>query len=184
MTNICVWVSGLMLALSCGAGCSSRPSQGVLEVRLKDHREAIGDFAKLTVTVGDILVSPKPGLKFWQSGWKSLAVAAEAVDLTQYIGKNSCSDFRGSVRGLQRHPPEAQGSQRCPQKSQRGAPIKNTVGPIKFSFEIRAQSETIIVLDLVVMDMSDHPPRGYELGVRGYEIYTNGKLLDKVPPGP
>jgi len=34
-----------------------------------------------------------------------------------------------------------------------------------------------------VLDMSDHPPRGYELGVQGYEIYTDGKLAAKVPPG-
>lgn len=187
MTNISVWVSGLMLALCLAVPAAAvDPSQGVLEVRLKDHREAIGDFAKLTVTVGDILVSPKPGLKFWQSGWKSLAVAAEAVDLTKYIGKNSARIFRGSVNAgafnaIHLKLKEVSGVLK---KSQRGAPIKNTVGPIKFPFEIRAQSETIIVLDLVVMDMSDHPPRGYELGVRGYELYTNGKLVDKVPPGP
>jgi hypothetical protein len=34
------------------------------------------------------------------------------------------------------------------------------------------------------MDMSDHPPLGYELAIRGYELYDNGKLVDKVPPGP
>ncbi|HEX9273540.1 MAG TPA: hypothetical protein VGA01_15145, partial [Candidatus Binatia bacterium] len=69
-------------------------------------------------------------------------------------------------------------------KNQRSAKIKNTVGPIKLPFEIRAQGETTIVLDLVVLDMSDHPPQGYELSVKGYELYTNGKLADKVPPGP
>jgi hypothetical protein len=36
---------------------------------------------------------------------------------------------------------------------------------------------------LTVMDMSDHPPRGYELQIKGYELYNNGKLLGKVPPG-
>jgi hypothetical protein len=38
-------------------------------------------------------------------------------------------------------------------------------------------------VDLVVSDFSDHPPRGYELAIRGYELYTNGKLVGKVPPG-
>jgi hypothetical protein len=33
------------------------------------------------------------------------------------------------------------------------------------------------------MDMSDHPPRGYELGLKGYELITNGKRIEKVPPG-
>lgn len=160
-------------------------SQGILEVRIKDHREAIGDFAKLTLTIGEILISPKPGLKFWQRGWKSLAVAPETVDLTKYIGNNSARIFRGSVNAeafdaIHLKLKEVSGILK---KSQRGPPIKNTVGPIKFPFEIRAQSETMIVLDLVVMDMSDHPPQGYELSVRGYELYTNGKLVDKIPPG-
>ena len=38
--------------------------QGVLEIQLKDHREAIDDFAKLNITIDKILISRKPGLKF------------------------------------------------------------------------------------------------------------------------
>jgi Domain of unknown function (DUF4382) len=161
-------------------------SQGTFEVRIKDHREAIGDFSQLTLTVGELLISPKPGLKFWQSGWKGLAAAPEAIDLTKYVGKNSVRIFRGSLnRGafdaIHLKLKEVSGLLK---KGQRSAKIKNTVGPIKLPFEIRPQGETTIVLDLVVLDMSDHPPRGYELGIKGYELYTNGKLVDKVPPGP
>jgi hypothetical protein len=160
--------------------------QGTFEVRIKDHREAISDFSQLTLTIDEILVSPKPGLKFWQSGWKGLAAASESIDLTKYVGKNSALIFRGSLNtgsfdAIHLKLKEIIGFLK---KSPRSATIKNTVGPIKLPFEIRAQSETMIVLDLVVLDMSDHPPRGYELGVRGYELYTNGKLVDKVPPGP
>jgi len=161
-------------------------SQGTFEIRIKDHREAIGDFSQLTLTVDEILISPKPGFKFWQSGWKGLAAVPESIDLTKYVGKTSALIFRGKLNtgafdAIHLKLKEIIGLLR---KSQRSAAIKNTVGPIKLPFEIRAQSETTIVLDLVVLDMSDHPPRGYELGVRGYELYTNGKLVDKVPPGP
>lgn len=161
-------------------------NQGTFEVRIKDHREAIGDFSQLTLTVGEVLISPKPGLKFWQTGWKGLAATRESIDLTKYVGKNSALVFRGNLTSgafdaIHLKLREIIGVLK---KSQRGAKIKNTVGPIKLPFEIRAQSETTIVLDLAVLDMSDHPPRGYELGVRGYELYTNGKLVDKVPPGP
>jgi hypothetical protein len=31
--------------------------------------------------------------------------------------------------------------------------------------------------------MSDHPPRGYELSIKGYELFVNGRSVDKVPPG-
>jgi hypothetical protein len=180
------WIAGLLIGLFFVAPTAADSSEGVLEVRLKDHREAIGDFSKLTVTVGEILVSPKPGLKFWQLGWKSLLVAPTVVDLTRYVGKDSAQVFRGSldpgafdaihlklknVTGLLK-------------KNQRGAPVKNTVGPIKIPFEIRPGGETMIILDLIVIDMSDHPPQGYELAIRGYELFDNGKLVDKVPPGP
>jgi hypothetical protein len=115
-----------------------------------------------------------------------LAATPESIDLTKYVGKNSALIFRGSLStgafdAIHLKLKEIIGLLK---KSQRSAKIKNTVGPIKLPFEIRAQSETTIVLDLVVTDMSDHPPRGYELEVRGYELYTNGKLVDKVPPGP
>jgi hypothetical protein len=41
----------------------------------------------------------------------------------------------------------------------------------------------VAVLDLVALDMSDHPPAGYKLNLAGYELYTNGKLIYKIPPG-
>ena len=68
-------------------------------------------------------------------------------------------------------------------KNQRSAPVKNTIGPVKLSFDIAARGETVLVLDLTVIDFSDHPPRGYELSLKGYELYSNGKLVDKIPPG-
>jgi Domain of unknown function (DUF4382) len=161
-------------------------TQGTFEVRIKDHREAIGDFSRLTITVDEILISPKPGLKFWQSGWKALPMVPKSIDLTKYSGKNSALIFRGSLNAgafdaIHLKLKDVIGLLK---KGQRSAKIKNTVGPIKLPFEIRPQGETMMILDLVVLDMSDHPPRGYELGVRGYELYTNGKLIDKVPPGP
>jgi hypothetical protein len=41
----------------------------------------------------------------------------------------------------------------------------------------------VVILDLEVLDLSDHPGRGYDLRVRGYELFANGELLEKVPPG-
>ncbi|MEX0805844.1 MAG: hypothetical protein WD688_21380, partial [Candidatus Binatia bacterium] len=68
-------------------------------------------------------------------------------------------------------------------KNQRAAQVKNNLGPVKLSFQVPVQGETLLVLDLTVLDLSDHPPHGYELGIKGYELYTNGKLVDKIPPG-
>jgi Domain of unknown function (DUF4382) len=160
-------------------------NQGILEVHIKDHREAIGDFKKLTLTIGEILISPKPGLKFWQISWKSLPAALESIDLTRYVDKDSARVYRGSLDSgsFDAIHLKLNAVTGVLKKSRRQPQIKNTVGPIKLPFEVRARGETKIVLDLVVMDMSDHPPRGYELAIKGYEIYTNGKLVDKIPPG-
>jgi hypothetical protein len=168
-----------------GAPADAAESQGMLEVHIKDHREAIGDFEKLALTIGEVLISPKPGLKFWQISWKSLPAALESIDLTRYVSNNSARVYRGSVEAgsFDAIHLKLKAVTGLLKKSQRQPQIKNTVGPIKLPFEVRAQGETKIVLDLVIMDMSDHPPRGYELAVKGYELYTNGKLVDKIPPG-
>ena len=159
--------------------------QGVLEIQLKDHREAIDDFAKLDITVDKILVSPKPGLMFWQTGWKTLTPSTTTIDLTQYVGKKSARIFRGTINtgSFDAFHIKIKSSEAVLKKTLRPAQVKNTVGPIKIVFQVPAKGETLLVLDLVVTDFSDHPPRGYELGIRGYELYTNGKLVEKIPPG-
>jgi hypothetical protein len=183
MTLVLSLIGSLLLAGSLAIAAVGQ-SQGILEVRVKDHREAIGDFSKLTLTIGEILISPKPGLKFWQSGWKRLAVADQSVDLTKYVGKDSARIFHGSVEtgsfdAIHLKLREVNGVLK---KGLSNAQIKNSVAPIKLPFETRMGHETTIILDLVVLDLSDHPPRGYELGVKGYELYANGKLVDAVPP--
>jgi Domain of unknown function (DUF4382) len=183
-------IYGRILRLILFLGLAASPagaaeSQGLLEVHIKDHREAIGDFDRLTLTIGEILISPKPGVKFWQISWKSLAAASESIDLTRYAGKNSARVYRGSVEtgSFDAIHLKLKAVTGLLKKGSRQPQIKNTVGPIKLPFEVRPRGETKIVLDLVVMDMSDHPQRGYELAVKGYELYTNGKLVDKIPPG-
>src|SRR5262249_43386833 len=79
----------LILAICFAPAVEAAETQGTFEVRIKDHREAIGDFSQLNLTVGELLISPKPGFKFWQSGWKSLPAAPEVIDLTKYVGNNS-----------------------------------------------------------------------------------------------
>jgi hypothetical protein len=181
------WMLHLLLAL-CFAFPSSAAAggnQGILEVRIKDHREAIGDFATLSLKLDELLISPKPGLMFWRSGWKPLAVSPQSIDLTKYVAKDSARVFRGRVNvgsfdAIHLKLKEVSGI--LNKKGRDHIEIKNLVGPIKLPFEIRAQSETLIILDLVVLDMSDHPSQGYELGIKGYELHVNGKLTDKVPP--
>jgi hypothetical protein len=54
---------------------------------------------------------------------------------------------------------------------------------VALSYRINPGELTLVIIDLSVMDMSDHPPATYELQLAGYEVYRNGKLVDKIPPG-
>ena len=158
--------------------------QGILEIQIKDHREAIDDFTKFNITIDGILISPKPGLKFWQTDWKDLGAPAETIDLTKFVGKKTARVFRSGIDAgaFDAIHLKIKNIDALLKSKQRAAAVKNTIGPVKLSFQIPSRGETLLVLDLVVTDFSDHPPRGYELGINGYELFTNGKLIQKVPP--
>jgi len=159
--------------------------RGTLEIRLKDHREAIGDFATLEVSVNAVRLSPKTARTDAKAEWKDLSPTVKQVDLTRYTGKDSAVIFNGKLaRGhfeaihLKLDPVKG-----ILKKNQEEVPIENLISPIKLPFSIHPRTETGIVVDLVVLDIRDHPPRGYELHIKGYELYTGGRLVDKIPPG-
>jgi Domain of unknown function (DUF4382) len=175
----------LLLVLWVVPAIAGQAEQGTLEVRIKDHREAIEDFSRLILTIDRIAISPKPGVRFWQTRWKEFSPSPASLDLTKYVGNDSAKILRadidaGAFDGLHLKIKSVDGLLK---KGQRNAPVKNTIGAVKLSFDIAARAETLLVLDLTVIDFSDHPPRGYELSLKGYELYSNGKLIDKIPPG-
>ena len=180
-----ILIASLLLVGASVDARAAEPQQGILEVRIKDHRDAIGDFDKLILAIDKIAVSPKPGLKFWQTGWKDLSVTSEPVDLTKYIGQNTAQLFRAPIEAgaFDAFHLKIKNIAGVLKKNQRKAVVKNTIGPFKLTYEVRPNSETRLILDLVVSDMSDHPPGGYELSLRGYELFMNGKLIEKIPPG-
>ncbi len=49
----------ILLSMVAPPGLSNGDEQGMLEIRVKDHREAISDFSKLVVTFDAILVTPE-----------------------------------------------------------------------------------------------------------------------------
>ncbi len=76
---------------------AAQREQGILEIQIKDHREAIGDFAKLDITIEKLLVSPKPGFKFWRTGWDELKATPGSIDLTRYAGGKGVRIYRGAI---------------------------------------------------------------------------------------
>ena len=182
---VLVWCAIGTVILPGGLAATGGGEQGSLEIRIKDHREAIGDFSRLTLKLDKIAISPKTGLKLWKSGWQDLSPSLESLDLTKYIGNQSVTVFKGEINAgsFDAIDLRLKGVEGVLKKTQRSATIKNAVGPIKLSFSVHTQNATVIVLDLVILDVSDHPPLSYELGIKGWELYINGRLSDKVPPG-
>jgi hypothetical protein len=173
------------LCFFAGSTLAAERNPGVLEIQITDHREAIEDFTKLNITIEKILISPKPGVKFWQTGWKEFAPSVATIDLTQYIGKKTARIFRGAMNPgwFDALHLKIQNIDAALKKNQRSKAVKNNIGPLKLSFHVAPGGETLLVIDLVVTDFSDHPPRGYELAIKGFERYTDGKLVEKIPPG-
>lgn len=168
-----------------GPALAAERNQGVLEIQMKDHREAIEDFTKLNITIEKILISPKAGFKFWQTGWKEFAPSIATIDLTQHVGKKAASVFRGAMNPgwFDALHLKIQNIDAVLKKNLRSKAVKNNIGPLKLSFHVPPKGETLLVIDLVITDFSDHPPRGYELAIKGFEYYRDGKLVEKIPPG-
>ena len=167
------------------SGCPQPSGRGLIEVKIKDHREAIGDFTSVKVNVQSIRLSPKVGLKFWQLGWITLNPSVQRIELTQYVGGSAATIFRGSMeaRSFEAVDLKVGGVNGVLKKDAVQVPISNKLTPIALPWVLNSGEVITIVLDLSVMDMSDHPPEAYELQLVGYEVYRNGNLIDKIPPG-
>lgn len=174
----------LVLSLCAGFALAGQRDQGILEIRIKDHRDAIGDFARLNIVIDRILISPATGLRIWRTGWRELAPSSAVIDLTRYLDKKTARVFRGSIDAgtFDAFHVKLESIEGLLKKTQKAVPIKNTLGAVKLSFQVPNGGETLLVVDLTVADLSDHPPRGYELSIKGLELFTNGKLIHKIPP--
>lgn len=167
----------------CGRG--SDPGAGMLEVRVKDHRDAIDDFSALRLTIAALRLSPDPALKSDDPGWIDLVPLVREFDLTRYKNGDSLLIYEGQQQpqrfaALDLRVSKAEG---VLAKTNAAADVENDIRPIRIEFATEPDVEVSVVLDLEVLDLSDHPGRGYELHVRGYELSADGELLEKVPPG-
>ncbi len=167
-------VGGILILL---ASCSPAPGKGTLEIRVKDHRAAIDDFAKLEVPVESIRLKPL-------GSWIDLKPELASFDLTAYKKSNSATVFKGviesgSFEGFHLQLGTITGTLK---KGNAEANVKNGVGPIQLSFSVEPNKLTLLIIDLEVLDLTDHSGRGYELHINGYEYNKDGKLIDRVPP--
>ena len=177
---------GLAERIEMGPLPAEARADGTLEVRVKDHRNAIDDFRSVDLSLGKLRLAPYPGLKSSEPGWLELAPRLDRMDLTRYKdGTSAATVYRGALRPRRFAAVDLQvtGIRGILRKT--GAPdqVKNAVGPIRLDFELKPAATTVVILDLELIDLSDHPGRGYELLVKGYELYEDDRLLQRIPPG-
>ena len=160
-------------------------ARGTLEVRVKDHRDAIDDFRGVDLLLGKLRLAPDARLRSSDPGWLELTPQLDRMDLTRYKdGKAAATVYRGALAPGRFAAVDLQVAEIRGILAKSGAPgqVKNTVKPIRLAFEVKPGATTVVVLDLELLDLSDHPGRGYELFIKGYELYEDGRLLRKIPP--
>jgi hypothetical protein len=142
------------------AACSTRSGVGIVEIRLSDHREAIGDFARLTVEIDRLELHPATAPP--ESGWIVMSPAITEADLTQLIGEASLPIVSLSV-AAQRY-----NAVRLVLSGAIG--ILNDGAEIEFGefseagrveFELADGERVTIMIDLVVQSRLDHSGEGY-----------------------
>jgi hypothetical protein len=158
------------------SSCSQEPAKGNLEIRVKDHRAAIDDFSKLEASIDTIRLKPS-------GNWIELNPALESFDLTAYTNGASVTVFKGDIEsapfeGIHLKLGRISGTLK---KNNAAVEVKNGVGPVQLPFSLDPNAGTLLIIDLKVMDLSDHAGRSYELHPNAYELYRDGKLIDKIP---
>jgi hypothetical protein len=162
---------GAMAVLLFGgiAACSTEtqhaPDRGQLEVRVKDHREAIADFRRLEFNISQIGI--QGGLRPQASAWMLFAPSKRNVDLTQLVGgKYAVLLMEDAPAARYRWISfDLEGVQGI-LKNGRRPHIKVFDDPVAYPFRIVSGKRTILTIDFIVVDVTDHPGKGYELHIQ------------------
>ena len=146
-------------------GAPHPPSYGQLEVRITDHREAIGDFQRLEIEIPKIGI--QAGVRPRPDAWVLYAPPRRILDLTQLVeGKFAVlltdNAPAGHYRWIRVDLERVEGIL----IDGRRPDITVFDDPVAYPFRIVSGKRTVVTVDLIVVDASDHPGRGYELHIR------------------
>jgi hypothetical protein len=158
------------MMIGCGG---SEPETGRLAVRVYDHREAIGDFDELWLTISAVAIHPADQPR--PAGWLELEPNVKELDLTRYVEGEQAVILQTNVEtGLYNAVRLTVDRAAGPLKNGKQAGVEVKLDPVALDFWIRPNRPTILGLDLVVLDLSDHPDRGYELQIRSGNLIPDG----------
>jgi hypothetical protein len=163
------WGATAVLLFVGAAACSTETQHasdhGQLEVRVKDHREAIADFRRLEFNISQIGI--QDGLRPQASAWLLFAPSKRNVDLTQLVGGKYAVLLMEDApaaryRWIRFDLEGVQGVL----KNGRRPHMKVFDDPVAYPFRIVSGKRTVLTIDLIVVDVSEHPGKGYELHIQ------------------
>ncbi|MFQ5839365.1 MAG: cytochrome c oxidase assembly protein [Candidatus Methylomirabilales bacterium] len=139
--------------------------RGQLEIRLKDHREAIFDFSRLELGISQIGI--QRGSRPQAGAWMVFALSKRRVDLTRLVEGRYAVIFKeqapaGEYRWIRINLEKVQGVL----KDGRRPRIKVQDDPVAITFLITPGKTTVVTVDLVVLDVSEHRGEDHELHIR------------------
>lgn len=146
----------------------SSPSGG-LEVRVQDHEEAIDAFRALEVTIDSVEIHAARVER--ATSWEALPIAPTTLDLTTLVGGPYAVLFRGEAQvgaydGVRLGIGEISGV------LEDGSQADVARGDFEafVDFEVVGGQDTVMLLDLVVLDVSEHGTKGYLLALTGASL--------------
>lgn len=149
------------LLVSCASGTVS---PGRINVRITDHREAIGDFDRLDITIERIGVHPASAAR--TEGWVDFEPDTAVVDLTQVLDGRTAAVLEaelptGEYDAVRLRVASGAGNL----KTGETVSMPGFEQAVRVPFAVRADVTIRIVIDLIVESEDDHPGGGYEINI-------------------
>ncbi|MAS35484.1 MAG: hypothetical protein CL610_15845 [Anaerolineaceae bacterium] len=154
----------LILSLLLASCASGAVSPGRIEMRITDHREAIGDFDRLDITIERVGVHPASAAR--TAGWMDFEPDTAAVDLTQVLDGRTAAILEaelpaGEYDAVRLHVASGAGDL----KTGEAVTLPGFEQAVRVPFAVRADAVVGIVIDLIVESEDDHPGGGYEINI-------------------
>jgi len=152
---VLLWLPTVLLT-----ACSGRAGVGTVEILLSDHREAIGDFGRLTVEIDRLELHPASSPP--DTGWVVLNPSIAQADLTQLTRDSSLLIVRQAAAA------QTYDAVRLVLSSAIG--VLNDGAEVKFEefseagrveFELADGETSTILIDVIVQSRLDHSGEGY-----------------------
>jgi len=150
------------------AACTGPPdasaSPGTLIIEITDHREAIGDFERLEMTIKRIGLHPANAPR--TEGWLDFEPDPAVVDLTQVIDDSTVTVLQtpipsGPYDAVRLAVSGGEGTL----KTGGTATLPGFEEAARIEVTLQGGETTTLVLDIIVESQEDHPGGGYEMNL-------------------